>query len=252
MDVTGKTVLVTGAGGSIGSAICRRLDAMNPGLLVLFELNEYALYSIDQKLSCERIVALGDVKDARRLLQMPQADFVFHCAAYKHVPLLESINAEEGYRNNVLGTECVMQTTRSAQSVVLLSTDKAVNPASVMGRSKLQAESLARHYGRTVGRLGNILESSGSVIPKFREQIAAGGPVTVTHPEATRYFMAMDKAVDFLIGLADREPDTYTASMGAPVNIMSLAQTMIGDKDIRIDVIGLRPGEKLHEELEAA
>lgn len=248
----GKTVLVTGAGGSIGSALCHRIAAMNPKLLVLFELGEYALYRIDQELTCERLAVLGDAKDARRLAQMPKPDVVFHTAAYKHVPMLEGINAEEGFNNNVFGTQSVMQAFQDADRIVLLSTDKAVNPISVLGRSKKAAESCARGYGRTIARLGNILESSGSVIPKFREQIAAGGPVTVTHPDATRYFIHMDSAVDFLLDCALREPGTYLAPMGQPWRIVDVARQLIAGRDIKIEFIGLRPGEKLHEELQEA
>lgn len=247
---SGKTVLVTGAGGSIGSAICERIAQTGAKLLVMYELNEYALYRIDQKLKCKRLAVLGDVKDEKRLLLMPTPDIVFHAAAYKHVPMLEGINADEGYKNNVQGTYAVMSAFQSAERIILLSTDKAINPVSVMGRSKLVCENVARSHNRTVGRLGNILESSGSVIPKFREQIEAGGPVTVTDPRVTRYFLSMDTAVDFLTGLALKAPGVYQAEMGEPQSILEIARKMIGDRDIPIEFIGLRPGEKLHEELE--
>lgn len=250
--IEGKTVLVTGAGGSIGSALCKRIAGMSPRLLVLFELNEYALYRIDQDIDCARVAALGDVKDGQRLAEMPRPDVVFHCAAYKHVPMLEGINSVEAHRNNVYGTMSVMQAFRGAEKIVLLSTDKAVNPAGVMGRTKLAAEGFARQYGRSVARLGNILESSGSVVPKFREQIAAGGPVTVTDARATRYFLSMDRAVDFLLGVAKATPGTYTADMGEPRLILDVAREMIGSRKIKIEFVGLRPGEKLHEELAAA
>ncbi len=250
--MNGRVVLVTGAGGSIGSALCRRLDELELKLLILYEQSEYALYKVDQDLTCNRLAVLGDVKDSRRLAQMPRPDVVFHCAAYKHVPLLEGINAGEGHRNNVEGTEAVMKAYRVAHRIVLLSTDKSVNPVSVLGQSKREAEAIAMEYGRTVARLGNILESSGSVVPKFREQIERGGPVTVTDERATRYFLPMDKAVEFLLCAAHKLPGIYTADMGDPVSILSLAKQMIGDKKIQIEFIGLRPGEKLHEELEEA
>lgn len=246
-------ILVTGAGGSIGSALCRKIAAGNPELLMMFELSEYALYKIDQELSCERLAVLGDVKDARRLEQLPRPDLIFHCAAYKHVPMLEApLNVEQAYQNNVKGTEVVMASFTKAHRIVLLSSDKAVNPVSVMGRSKLMAEGIAKIYGRSVARLGNILESSGSVVPKFREQIAKGGPVTVTDSEATRYFMPINEAVDFILGVAEKDPGVYQAKMGDPVRILDLAKQMIGDRDIKIEFTGLRPGEKLHEQLEAA
>lgn len=241
-------VLVTGAGGSIGAALCRAIEAEE---LVLFEQNEYALYQIDESLTCKRVAVLGDVRDAERVTEfMRGVDTVFHCAAYKHVPLLQGVNAYEAIKTNVGGTRAVMEAARHCRAAVLLSTDKAVNPASVMGRSKLEAEHVARAHGRTVARLGNVLESSGSVVPKFRAQIAAGGPVTVTHPQATRYFISMDTAVAFLLDCAHRAPGTYQADMGEAVNIFDLARQMIGDKDVMIEFIGLRPGEKLHEELE--
>lgn len=246
----GKKVLVTGAGGSIGSALCRSLRARE---LVLYEHSEFALYQINEALACKRLAVLGDVKDEKRLRSfMDGVDVVFHCAAYKHVPLLEAHNESQALRNNVDGTRAVMEASVGVPSVVLLSTDKAINPAGVMGRSKRTAELIARRYGRTVARLGNVLESSGSVIPKFRSQIEAGGPVTVTHPDATRYFIPMENAVEFLVDCAGRQPGTYMVDMGEPVNIFDLARQMIAGRDIRIEITGLRPGEKLHEDLREA
>lgn len=248
----GKTVLVTGAGGSIGSALAERVSRLGCGMLVLLDHSEYLLYEIDRRLDCLRLPALGDCKDFELLRRLPPPDFVFHCAAYKHVPMLEGFNSRAAYANNVIGTECVMDAFGAAERIVLLSTDKAINPVSAMGKSKKAAEAVTLRYGRTVGRLGNILESSGSVVPLFREQIAKGGPVTVTHPEATRYFLTMDAACDFLLSLAAKEPGVYQAPMGEPQNILEIAKRMIGDRHIPIQFIGLRAGEKLHEELEAA
>jgi FlaA1/EpsC-like NDP-sugar epimerase len=244
------TILVTGAGGSIGSALCRKLAAMQPKMLILFELNEYALYKVDQDLTCNRLAVLGDVKDKGRLDEfMEGVDYVFHCAAYKHVPMCEAHNANEAHKNNYIGTINVLESAKKARAVVLLSTDKAINPIGVMGETKMMAERAARRYGRTVARLGNILESSGSVIPKFREQIAAGGPVTVTHPEATRYFIEMDKAVEFISEVAMKTPDVYMINLGQPRKILEIAKEMIGDRDIAIEFTGLRSGEKLHEDI---
>jgi FlaA1/EpsC-like NDP-sugar epimerase len=243
-------ILVTGAGGSIGSALCRRLQEHE---LVLYEQSEYALYALTEEIKGKHTAVLGDVKDEERLRSfMGGVDVVYHCAAYKHVPLLEGHNASQAFRNNVDGTRAALEAAKSVSAFVLLSTDKAINPLGAMGRSKRTAELLTRQYGRTVARLGNILESSGSVVPKFRRQIAAGGPVTVTHPEATRYFITMDRAVEFLVSCSRREPGSYQVEMGRPVRIVDLAREMIGDRNIRIEFTGLRAGEKLHEELEVA
>jgi FlaA1/EpsC-like NDP-sugar epimerase len=245
-----NTILVTGAGGSIGSELCKYLAKFHPKMLILFEMSEFALYKIDQDLTCTRLAVLGDVKDRNRLDEfMDGVDYVFHCAAYKHVPMCQGINANEAHKNNYVGTLNVMEAAKKAKSVVLLSTDKAINPASVMGETKRMAEQTAIRYGRTVVRLGNILESSGSVIPKFREQIERGGPVTVTHPDATRYFIPMERAVEFIAESAFKAPDIYMMDMGEPHSILGIAKDMIGDRDIAIEFIGLRPGEKLHEEL---
>lgn len=253
-----NTILVTGAGGSIGSALCRQIALMQPKMLIMFELNEYALYKIDQEINCNRLAVLGDVKDRARLAEfIEDVDYVFHCAAYKHVPLCQGINANEAHKNNYVGTVNVMDLAKKAKSVVLLSTDKAINPASVMGETKRMAEGAAIRYGRTVARLGNILKSSGSVIPKFFEQIASGGPVTVTHPDTTRYFIEMSKAVDFLLDCASKESGVYMVDMGEPKKILDVAKEMIADctkrmiggHKIEIVFIGLRPGEKLHEDI---
>lgn len=243
-------ILVTGAGGSIGSALCKALQQHE---LVLYEMSEFALYRVNEELVCRRKAILGDVKDFERLRHyMAGVDVVYHCAAYKHVPLLEGDNESQAWANNVEGTRVVMEAGIKVPRIVLLSTDKAIRPAGAMGRSKKMAELIARRYGRTVARLGNVLESSGSVIPKFRQQIANGGPVTVTHPDATRYFIPMEQATAFLINCSTRAPGTYMVDMGAPVRILDLAKQMIGERDIPIEFTGLRPGEKLHEDLKEA
>lgn len=248
-----QKVMITGAGGSIGSALCKSLCSPQRQL-VLYEQSELALYTISEELQGMPIISvLGDIKNTARIADfMRGCDTVFHCAAYKHVPLLEGINASEAFTNNIEGTRSVLTAAAAmgVESLVLLSTDKAINPAGVMGRSKRAAEELALQYGRVVAQLGNILESSGSVVPKFRRQIAEGGPVTVTHPEATRYFVTMDEAVRFLRACAVSASGRYLIDMGEPRRIVDLAREMIGDKPIDIVFTGLRPGEKLHEELE--
>ncbi len=245
-----KIIFVTGAGGSIGSALCRKIAESRPKLLILYELNEYALYKIDRDLMCNKLAVLGNVNDLDRTSEfMNGVDYVYHCAAYKHVPMCEGINADYAFKNNWLGTVNVLRAAKDAKSVVLLSTDKAIKPISNMGRSKYEAENSTRNAGRTVVRLGNILESSGSVIPLFREQIARGGPVTVTHPEVTRYFIEMHQAVDFILAAAFKEPAIYMMDMGEPRKVLDIAREMINYASIRIEFTGLRPGEKLHEDL---
>jgi len=239
-------ILVTGAGGSIGSALCKHLDGND---LILYESNEYALYKINEELKGPRLAVLGDIKDKDRLKQF-KPDVVYHCAAYKHVPLLEEPhNKDQAFKNNVDGTIAVMEAFEDAESIVLLSTDKAIKPICNMGASKLIAENITLKHKRVVARLGNILESSGSVIPKFKKQIREGGPVTVTDPRATRYFIEMDKAVEFLVSCSQKASGTYMVDMGEPRKILDIALELIGDKNILIQYTGLRPGEKLHEDL---
>lgn len=245
-----KTVFVTGAGGSIGSALCRKIAADNPKMLILYELNEYALYQIDRELKCNKMAVLGNATDLERTREfMSGVDYVFHTAAYKHVPMCEGINADYAFKNNWLGTVNVLNAAKHVKSVVLLSTDKAIKPICNMGLSKQAAENSTLNHNRVVVRLGNILESSGSVIPLFREQIAHGGPVTVTHPDVTRYFIKMSDAVDFILGAADNSPGIYMVDMGQPQKINDIALQMIGDKNIQIEYTGLRSGEKLHEDI---
>lgn len=270
--ITGHAIMVTGAGGSIGSELCRQIAHFNPATLVLFENNEFSLYTIEQELratqpnlACEYLI--GDVRDAARLdevMDKYRPAVVFHAAAYKHVPLMEQKNAWQAVRNNVLGTCRVAQAAQryGAVKFVLISTDKAVNPTNVMGATKRLAEMVCQSLQRADGtrfvmvRFGNVLGSTGSVIPKFREQIANGGPVTVTHPEITRYFMSIPEAAQLVLqaGLMGKGGEIFVLDMGEPVKIVDLAKQLIRlsgmtEGEIRIEFTGLRPGEKLYEEL---
>ncbi|ATE62288.1 polysaccharide biosynthesis protein [Thauera sinica] len=272
--ITRKTVLITGAGGSIGSELCRQVARFAPLRLVLLEASEFALYRIEQwfrvhRVDVEIVPLAGDVKDAARLDEIfadwkPQ--LVFHAAAYKHVPLMEVGNAWQAVRNNVLGTlqVAVHAQRHGAERFVLISTDKAVNPTNVMGATKRLAEMVCEAL-QTAGqggtqmemvRFGNVLGSTGSVIPKFAEQIARGGPVTVTHPEINRYFMSIPEAAQLVLQAAamGQGGEIFVLDMGEPVKIVDLARNMIRlsgytEDDIRIEFTGLRPGEKLYEEL---
>ena len=271
--VASKTILVTGAGGSIGSELCRQLGRFSPERLVLFEQSELALYTLEQWFSVHmpnvKVVPLaGDVKDVARLVEVfsgYQPQVVFHAAAYKHVPLMEVGNAWQAVRNNVMGTLQVAECARrfEAEPFVLISTDKAVNPTNVMGATKRLAEMVCEALHSQGGgtqlemvRFGNVLGSTGSVIPKFQEQILRGGPVTVTHPEITRYFMSIPEAAQLVLQAAamGQGGEIFVLDMGEPVKITDLARKMIqlcgysGD-EIRIEFTGLRPGEKLYEEL---
>ena len=271
--VSGKTVLVTGAGGSIGSELCRQIARYGPARLVLYELSEFALYQIEQQLneshpSLPLVRLMGDVKDlahlrATFLAHRPQ--LVFHAAAFKHVPLMEDDNAWAALQNNTLGTHhaALAAMESGAERFVMISTDKAVNPTNVMGASKRAAERVLSHLATrgsstvfSAVRFGNVLGSSGSVIPKFKEQIARGGPVTVTHPDITRYFMTIPEAVRLVLQSAvlARSGQVYVLDMGEPVKIVELARDLIrlaGHREREIGIVfsGLRPGEKLYEEL---
>lgn len=283
-NIAGKTVLVTGAGGSIGSELCRQILFLRPATLLLIEISEFALYSIDaelrQKMSNEpgldsRIIPLlASVQDESRINSIMatwRPNTVYHAAAYKHVPLVEH-NPAEGLRNNVFGTLTTAKAaaTYGIQDFVLISTDKAVRPTNVMGTSKRLAEmtlqALAAKGGTTrfsMVRFGNVLGSSGSVVPLFRKQIKAGGPVTITHEEITRYFMTIPEAAQLVIqaGAMATGGEVFVLDMGDPVKIIDLARKMIefsglsvrdanaSEGDIEIKIIGLRPGEKLYEEL---
>lgn len=278
-NIAGKVVMVTGAGGSIGSELCRQILSQRPRRLVLFDHSEFALYSVEQELraldhahvltSC-----LGSVLDAALLaniLKREGVQTVYHAAAYKHVPIVES-NIQQGLRNNVFGTYNVATTCQEAgvETCVLISTDKAVRPTNVMGASKRAAElvfqAAALRAEQTVFamvRFGNVLGSSGSVVPLFRRQIEAGGPITITHPDITRYFMLIPEAAQLVIqsGAMARGGEVFVLDMGEPVRIVDLARSMIklsglSEKtdscphgDIEIKSVGLRPGEKLFEEL---
>jgi FlaA1/EpsC-like NDP-sugar epimerase len=281
--ISGQAVMVTGAGGSIGSELCRQIILNGPRRLVLFELSEVALYQIDAELRqrvaeleqpVEIVSVLGDVRDASRLeaaMKSFEVKTLYHAAAYKHVPIVEE-NVLEGLNNNVFGT-LAAATAASRSGVeffILISTDKAVNPTNVMGASKRLAELVLQalqheHRGITYSmvRFGNVLGSSGSVVPLFESQIRKGGPVTVTHPDITRYFMTIPEAAQLVIqaGSMAKGGEVFVLDMGAPVRIADLARKMIelagfrakesgssGD-GIEIAFTGLRPGEKLYEEL---
>ena len=282
-SIRGKTVMVTGAGGSIGSELCRQIVMLGPRQLVLLEMSELALYSIDRELSllCERddldvqlVSLLGSAHHKRRVVEIMQAygvQTVYHAAAYKHVPIVEQ-NMIEGIHNNVISTwhtaEAALQC--EVETFVLISTDKAVNPTNVMGATKRMADivlqGMSDRGGRTrfcMVRFGNVLESSGSVVPVFRDQIRTGGPVTVTHPEVTRYFMTIPEASQLVLqaGAMAKGGDVFVLDMGKPIRIDDLARRMVNlsgftvrDKDhpegdIEVRYTGLRPAEKLFEEL---
>jgi FlaA1/EpsC-like NDP-sugar epimerase len=269
--LAGRTVLVTGAGGSIGSELCRQIARFAPARLVLFDLSEFALYSIEQEFR-DRFpglavsAAIGDAKNearVRTVFERYRPDVVFHAAAYKHVPLMEDDNAFEAVRNNVAATVAVARAAQAAgtRKFVLVSTDKAVNPTTVMGASKRLAELACQALqpsgptAMVMVRFGNVLGSAGSVVPRFREQIARGGPVTVTHPQIERYFMSIPEAAQLVLqaALMGRGGEIYVLDMGEPVKIVDLARQMIrlsgfAESDVRIDFVGLRPGEKLYEE----
>jgi len=270
--LTGRVVMVSGAGGSIGSELCRQISRFEPERLILLDSSEFALYRIDEELAqkCPSLVRscwAGDVRDAERMAEIfgaEQPAVIFHAAAYKHVPLMEQINAWQAVRTNSLGTVTLARAAQLAgvDKFVLISTDKAVNPTNVMGASKRLAERLCRAMQKEDGtrfvtvRFGNVLGSNGSVIPKFREQIARGGPVTVTHPEITRYFMTIPEAAQLVLqaGWMGQGGEIFVLDMGEPVKIVDLARDMIrlsgfSEDEIRIEFSGLRPGEKLYEEL---
>jgi O-antigen biosynthesis protein WbqV len=280
--IAGRRVLVTGAGGTIGSELTRQIAALVPAELTMVDAGEFNLYTIDGEirgrfpgLPCNSVIA--DVRDRSRiaaLFQQTRPDLVFHAAALKHVPLVEA-NPEEGVLTNAIGTRNVADAARTAgtRAMVLISTDKAINPSSVMGATKRVAEAYCQSLDLTPGaegastrfmtvRFGNVLGSSGSVVPLFQRQLASGGPLTVTHPDMRRYFMTVREAVELVLqasAYGSAHPNgrgrIFVLDMGEPVRIVDLARNMIRlaglrpDKDIRIEFTGLRPGEKLFEEL---
>ncbi len=280
--VAGRRILVTGAGGTIGSELVRQIANFAPARLALLDSGEYALYTVEREIierfpNLPRAALIADVRDGRRVdavLAAERPEIVFHAAALKHVPMVEA-NPLEGVMTNVLGTRNVAESCRAhgVSAMVMISTDKAVNPANVMGASKRLAESIcqaldvveARRAGGTrfvTVRFGNVLGSTGSVVPLFQRQLAAGGPLTVTHPEISRYFMTTREAVELVLqasALASADDEArgklFVLDMGEPVRIVDLARQMIRlagkqpDRDVKIEFIGLRPGEKLHEEL---
>ncbi|MDH5933735.1 nucleoside-diphosphate sugar epimerase/dehydratase [Vibrio splendidus] len=279
-----KNVMVTGAGGSIGSELCRQIIAQNPKTLILFELNEYNLYKIEQELNATKknlksktkiIAALGSVQRQNRLEKLMtnyEVETLYHAAAYKHVPLVED-NVVEGIRNNVFGTLSCAQAAIECgvKNFTLISTDKAVRPTNVMGASKRMAELVLQALADkgtdtifTMVRFGNVLGSSGSVVPLFKKQIKAGGPVTVTHPDIIRYFMLIPEAAQLVIqaGAMGNNGQVFVLDMGEPIKILDLAKRMVhlmgmkenigsssDEGDVEIKFTGLRPGEKLYEEL---
>ena len=271
--IAGQTVLVTGAGGSIGSELCRQIARFGVARLVCVDVSEYAIYQLEQELreahpQMQGLYYTANVREAERLLaiaRLHRPAVVFHAAAYKHVPLMESLNEIEALRTNVVGT---LNSARVAGAVgaarfVLISTDKAVNPTNVMGASKRLAEmvmqSVATEYAGTrfvAVRFGNVLGSSGSVVPLFTAQIARGGPLTVTHPDIVRYFMTIPEAAQLVLqaGLVGQTGQIFVLDMGEPVKILELAKILIRlsgktEQDIPVVFTGLRPGEKLYEEL---
>lgn len=279
-NLYGKSVLVTGAGGSIGSELCRQILSQQPRMLVLLDHSEFALYTIEQEFlaagrQTEIVAVLGSVLDESlvgEVMRKHRVQTVYHAAAYKHVPMVEG-NVRQGVLNNVFGTLAVARAAHACrlETCVLISTDKAVRPTNVMGASKRIAELIfqataARRDSPTVFsmvRFGNVLGSSGSVVPLFKKQIQAGGPITITHPEIIRYFMLIPEAAQLVIqaGAMARGGEVFVLDMGEPVRIADLARTMIQlsglsertednpGGDIQIDFVGLRPGEKLYEEL---
>lgn len=270
--IGGAVVLVTGAGGSIGSELCRQILLFKPSALICFDISELALYTSEQEFSkafptTKISYLVGDIKNEMRLDQVMISygpSLVFHAAAYKHVPMMEKENAWEAVQNNILGTIrlALAATRHNVKKFVLVSTDKAVNPVNVMGATKRLAELCckviqgANTTQFVTVRFGNVMGSSGSVIPKFRDQIAGGGPVTVTHPDVVRYFMLIPEAAQLILqaALMGNGGEIYVLDMGEPVRILDLARDLINfsgfsEDVIKIEFTGLRPGEKLYEEL---
>ena len=273
-EMKGKRILISGAGGSIGSELCRQLLIIKPKIIVCVDISEYAIYQLEQSLSnqshtTDLYFILADIKNSALidgLFGQYKPDIVFHAAAYKHVPLIENDNVAAGFTNNVVGTYRLADAAIRAgvKKFVLVSTDKAVKPVNIMGATKRLAEMVCeglqnKKNNKTnfiVVRFGNVLESSGSVIPKFRSQIASGGPITVTHQDITRFFMALPEAAQLVLQASamGKGGEILVLDMGQPIKIIDLAKSMINlsganESDIKIKITGLRPGEKLYEEI---
>jgi len=274
LRIAGRSVLVTGAAGSIGSELCRQIARFKPGRLIALDQAESELFRIDLELrekfpELSLTAEVGDIRDARRIdeiIRQHEVDSVFHAAAYKHVPMMEA-HALEAVRNNVLGTWNVVEAAarNRVQNFLMISSDKAVNPTSIMGATKRVAELIVSAAAEGAGRkttfvsvrFGNVLGSNGSVVPLFQQQIARGGPVTVTHPNIRRYFMSVQEAVQLVLQASTmgHGSEIFVLDMGEPIRIVDLAQNMIRlagltpHEDIEIRMVGLRPGEKLYEEL---
>jgi FlaA1/EpsC-like NDP-sugar epimerase len=270
--IAGRRVMVTGAGGSIGSELCRQIAQLKPASLIMFERYENTLHDVrmelqDKKLSAGLVAVVGDVTDAVRVgdvMQRHRPDIIFHAAAHKHVPLMEE-NPCEAIKNNVRGTRLLARAAElnGVDRFIMISTDKAVNPTSVMGASKrlaelvVQEQAIGSGTSYSIVRFGNVLGSNGSVVPRFMAQIRKGGPVTVTHPEMRRFFMLIPEAVQLVLHAASHAESgaTYVLEMGEQVKLVDMARDMIRlsglvpDEDIKIQFVGLRPGEKLYEEL---
>jgi len=270
--VSGKVVLVTGGGGSIGSELCRQIARANPAQLIILDIYENSAYDIQMELQrnypeLNLLVLIGSVRNTNRvnqIMSLYHPDLIFHAAAHKHVPLMED-SPNEAIKNNVMGTYKMAQAAAKygVKRFVLISTDKAVNPTNIMGASKRLCEMVVQMMNRqsetefVAVRFGNVLGSNGSVIPLFKKQIEAGGPVTVTHPDIIRYFMTIPEAVSLVLqaGYYAKGGEIFILDMGEPVKIDTMARNMIRlsgyepDVDIKVEYTGLRPGEKLYEEL---
>ena len=270
--VSNKTVLVTGGGGSIGSELCRQIAAHNPKQLVIVDIYENTTYDVQNELRkkfprLNLVVLIASVRNTKRMdliFETYRPDIVYHAAAHKHVPLMEN-SPNEAVKNNILGTWKVVQAADKwkVKRFVMISTDKAVNPTNIMGASKRVCEMIIQTYNNRSAtefvavRFGNVLGSNGSVIPLFKKQIENGGPVTVTHPDIIRYFMTIPEAVSLVLqaGAYAKGGEIFILDMGEPVRILDLARNLIllsghkPDEDIRIEFTGLRPGEKLYEEM---
>lgn len=270
--VDGKTILVTGAGGSIGSELCRQISHYTPRKLILFDIHENSVYSLQQELlskypQLDFATLIGSIRDYNRIesiIKKFRPDMIFHAAAHKHVPLMES-SPHEAIKNNVLATWNLVKTADkyNVSNFLLISTDKAVNPTNIMGASKRVCEMIIQMYNQisktefVAVRFGNVLDSSGSVVPLFRKQIASGGPVTVTHPDVNRFFMTIPEAVSLVLaaGASASGGEIFILDMGEPVKIVDMAEKLIRlsgyvpGRDIQIVFTGLRPGEKLYEEI---